>query len=59
MEKKIEVTHEMMEAGVIQFAQSRGLLIDTPESAVWSIFKAMVSASPQFRTYRMVDLSED
>jgi hypothetical protein len=54
----IEITTEMIKAGVKEFYDCRGLEIDTAESAVYAIFKAMVEASPALRSFRLVDLSE-
>lgn len=47
---EIEVTPEMIAAGVAEFHGSRGMIFDTPESAVWSIFKAMIAGSPTLRS---------
>jgi hypothetical protein len=44
---EIEITPEMMEAGVREFLESRSLEYEGPEDAVESIFTAMVRVSPR------------
>jgi hypothetical protein len=40
-----EPTEGMSAVGVTEFYESRGLLVDTPDSAVWSIYTGMVDAA--------------
>jgi hypothetical protein len=40
------------------FLACRGLEIDTPESAVFSIFSAMVSASPSLHTCCLIEVGK-
>lgn len=45
-DKRVEITPEMVSAGVREFLECRSLMTETPEEAVRDIFTAMVLASP-------------
>jgi hypothetical protein len=56
---EIEITSEMITEGTRVFLERRSLEFDTPGTAAFAIFSAMVSASLQLRTYCLVDLTKD